>query len=839
MRPLLPTQTGRRIGTVALTALLLKLSCWGADEPAAGGPAVPFPTGARVTLTFGQYGLSFVRNSGQSDAATRFEVRGQGYWLSLEQSQVVLAVASPTGLAVSQPAVWGVSDPFSWLSAITQHQTAIPSHVPTFGTFNNLAPEFREIRMKLIGAKPDAGITGEDELPGKFHYFIGHDPAQWRTNVASFAKVRYHDIYPGIDLVFYGNEGQLEYDFVLAPGADPKQIQFAIEGADGVEVEVDGNLRLAAAGQELRWRKPTIYQESDGVRVLVAGGYVLRSVVTGSYDATVHEVAFHVAPYDHNLALVIDPVLVYGTFVGGADGTSHCSTITVDGSGNAYVAGSTSAASFPTTNALIPIKPGSGSVGFITKLDAKGQIVYSTYIGPAAGVSRLAVDSADYAHLVGSTSSGAFPMVNAVQPIYGGGQSDGFVMKLTPQGSALIYSSFLGGSGNDEASGVAVDAEGSTYLTGNTTSRNFPLKNAIQTQYRGGDTDGFIAKFSPAGTNLVFSTYFGGTGFDYPGVVALDAQGSAYIPVFSSSDDLPTKAAYQSTVAGNTDGYWLALSSTGALLSASYFGGTRYDVINAVAVGSDGDLYLTGVASSYDFPIANAIQPWINAADSPFGDGANTFVARYNSRSNALVFSTFLGGSVRDISYTLALDAADNIYIGGGTLSPDFPVTADAFQMSNNGGDTSLGVGWEGVVSVLSADGSALLYSSFLGGNKSEVVSALAVDRERNVFAAGGTPSAAFPIALPVLPYPGTNSAFVVKFSPIVPGPPLLQINRAANVLHLSWPVEATNYMLEATISLPAVSWSTVTNTPTVTATNRSVQLPLTGPAQFFRLHQP
>ncbi|MGB2898763.1 MAG: SBBP repeat-containing protein, partial [Candidatus Acidiferrum sp.] len=358
------------------------------------------------------------------------------------------------------------------------------------------------LRMKLVGANVATVVEGLEPLPGKSNYFIGNDPAKWRTDIPTYAKVRYKAIYPGADLVYYGNQQQLEYDFVLAPGADPRIIRLAIAGSEKLEAGTDGGLVLRTTGGEVRLHKPIVYQQVSGTRKEVTGRYVLRGK---------REIGFEVAAYDANRPLIIDPVLSYSTYLGGSAG-DFGNAIAVDASGNAYITGFTNSANFPTKNAF-QAALGAANDAFVAKLDPTGSaLVYSTFLGGTMNDfgNGIAVDASGNAYVTGSTNSVNFPTKNPFQAAFGGGGSDVFVAKLDTTGS-LIYSTFLGGSGDESGNGIAVDASGNTYFTGFTNSANFKTKspnNPFQAAL-GGASDAFVAKLDTTGS-LIYSTFLGG-----------------------------------------------------------------------------------------------------------------------------------------------------------------------------------------------------------------------------------------------------------------------------------------------------------------------------------------
>ena len=662
-----------------------------------------------IAPTYGQIPLHFEANQGQTDSEVKFLSRGKGYTLFLTPTEAVLSLRK--SMKVDKeiiPSADEVGDPGTRTSTV---------------------------RMKLIGADRDPKITGLEELPGRANYFIGSDPTKWRTDVPLYAKVKYKGVYPGIDLVYYGNQRQLEYDFVVAPGADPDVIRLEFEGSDHIRIDVSGDLVLKTAAEEIRMRKPLVYQSVDDVRQEIAGEYVLLGQM---------EVGFQVGLYDAAQPLVIDPVLGYSTYHGGS-GSDEGSGIAVDGSGNAYLTGQSNSTNFPTANALQTTFSGGSWDVFVTKLSADGaSLVYSTYLGGSGEDegSGIAVDGSGNAYVTGGTKSTDFPTANALQPTFGGDR-DVVVMKLSADGASLVYSTYLGGSGEDEGARIAVDESGSAYLTGVTDSMNFPTANALQPTFGGGlggGFDAFVTKLSADGTSLVYSTYLGGLSVDAGLGIAVDELGSAYLIGFTDSTDFPTANALQPSHDPGTDAFATKLSADGAsLVYSTYLGGLSVDGGLGIAVDELGSAYLIGITDSTDFPTANALQP-------TFGGNWDAFVTKLSADGTSLVYSTYLGGSssegdpaVNEFLMGIAVDESGNAYLSGWTQSSDFP-TANALQPTFGGGRDAF-------VTKLSADGTALDYSTYLGGSGNSEGSGIAVDGSGNAYLSGWTDATDFPTA--------------------------------------------------------------------------------------------
>jgi hypothetical protein len=687
--------------------------------------------------------LHFEANVGQTRDGTDFLARGHGYSLFLTASESVLVLGEPD---VPAPPQQGLD------------------HRPS--TSSSEAPAV--VRMKLLGANARPVSRGRDPLPGKSNYFIGKDPKKWRTNVPTYGRVEYEGVYPGVSLAYYGNQRQLEYDFVVGAGADPSRIRIGIEGADAVRVDEKGNLALGVAQREIVERAPVVYQEIEGERKTVGGRFVLHGP---------REVGFEVDTYDREHALVLDPLLAYSSPLGGSidDGAG---AVAVDAAGNVYVAGS-AALDFPIVGGLPPPDHRGGYEAFIVKLNPAGTaILYSTFLGGSStdAAEGIAVDDAGNAYVTGSTNSVGqqddFPTVGAVQPIFGGGHpydgfafpSDAFVAKLSPSGSALVYSTYLGGSGNDAGYGIAVDASGNAYVTGDTRSTNFPTANAVQPLLGGGScfpsvcADAFVAKLNAAGSALVYSTYLGGNAPDSGRGIAVDASENAYVAGGTGSANFPVANALQPARLGSGDGFIAKLDAAGAFVYSTYLGGTGGDSALGVAVDPSGNVTVVGGTGSPDFPTANAFQATLRGP-------SDAFVARLNAAGSGLVYSSYLGGSGVDAPGRIAVDAQGNAYVVGSTYSTDFPVL-NPIQAAN--GDGVYGRP-DAFVAKIDATGD-LTFSTYFGGPTDDFGYGLAADGAENVYFVGR--GYLTPILNPVRPYGGQYDGYVAKIAVGHPPPP-------------------------------------------------------------------
>jgi uncharacterized protein (TIGR03437 family) len=682
-------------------------------------------TRARISATYGKLPLSFELNRGQVRDKALFVTRGDGYQLYLTATGATLQ---------TQNAEWGKGNKKS-------SRAKRPTNSAT-------------VRMKLVGADPAATALGRDELPGKSNYFIGNDPTKWRANIPNYAKVEYQRVWPGVNLIYYGNQRQLEYDFVVAPGADPRAIKLSFGGAEKVKVNAKGDLMLRTRGGEVTLRKPLVYQNVEGRKQEIAAAYALEGK---------QYVSFSVGAYDSNNPLIIDPVLNFSTFLGGGNAETG-KGIAVDCLGNVYVTGSTTSTNFPTTPNVFQTTIKGGTATFVTKLKPDGSaLIYSTFFGGSSNdvTNSIAVDASGNAYLTGTTFSSDFPLVNPFQstfkPNTGG---DAFVTKLNQSGSALVYSTYLGGGGADLGLSIAVDAAGSAYVTGSTASNDFPTKNPIQPNRGPGPSffsDAFLTKLTPAGSALVYSTYLGGNSADVGAGVAVDSAGNAYVAGVTFSPDFPTASPLQSTQRGFRNAFVTKVNPVGSAFVYSTFlggsvdkvGGAASDAASSIAVDSQGNAYVTGITTASDFPTANPLQA------TNKGNGANAFVTKINPTGSALAYSTYLGGSA-DTSegVSIAVDSQANAYVLGREDGPNFPL------VNPIPGGGSPGV----ALAKLNPAGSALVYSTYLGAATSNFPGAVTVDPGGGAYVVGTTSSANFPTQNPLQPnYAGNADAFVAK----------------------------------------------------------------------------
>ena len=755
-------------------------------------PALRAEDSARVRASMGTLPLAFEANQGQTDPQVKYMARGNGYTVFLTANDTVFALHSS-----SQAAATRVTRNHG-LGGTTQ-----PAAAPAAEKDRTAA-----IHMHLIGGNPQSQIIADSKLPGRSNYFIGNDRSQWHADVAQYARISYRDAYPGVTMAFYGVQKQLEFDFIVAPGAIPAAIRLGVTGAKRIATDHSGNLILASSAGDVLLHKPVAYQQKGGAREPVDARFVLQAK---------NQVSFELGNYDRSRELVIDPSVTYATYLGGAaedDGYG----IAVDGGGNAYVTGQTESNPFPGTT--------SGYKGgfdvFVTKISADGKtLMYSAYVGGSGNDSgnAIALDASGDAFVAGGTTSSTdFPTTpGAKQTTFGGGSLDAFVFELTSSGGSLTltYCTYLGGNGDDVANGIALATDGSrdAFVVGSTRSSNFPITSpAVQSNFIG-TADGFLTKLNSSGSAWLYSTYLGGSTGDFASAVAVDSSNNAYVTGATESPTFPvTTGAFQTTcgTAANcnnslSDAFVSVFKADGSGFAYSTFlGGSGADQGRGIAVDSSGDAYVTGITQSSDFHVQNASQ-------STYGGGVqDAFVTALNPSGSALLYSTYLGGNQADGAAGIAIDGSKNVYITGQTGSANFPL-ANATQPTPGGANDAF-------VTELSSTGS-LVFSTYLGGSSNEdsttsgsndsPVGAIAVDGAgANIYVTGNTQSPAGPGSFPTTSGAfqtafagGTFDAFVAKYS---------TSGTNANFT-------VTNGALSPTSGSPGVS---ATATITVTSTN-------------------
>ncbi len=668
------------------------------------------------------------------------------------------------------------------------------------------------VKLRFLGANPRPRMEAEERRSGVSNYFIGRDADNWRTGIPQFGKVRYRDIYPGIDAVFYGNTSEIEYDFVVSPGANPAKIRLAFDGADSIAADAAGDLLVRIGGREMRSRKPRIYQKVGAGEKAVNGRYA----VLGKRSA-----GFVIDRYDSARPLVVDPVLSYATFLGG-ELNDAANAIAMDAQGNLYVAGNTNSALFPEKASVKPGLTNATGVAFIAKINpaASGgdSLIYSSYIGGNISDQALgvAVDASNNVYIAGQTFSTDFPLKNAFQtsfntatncPDAAGNKNaikctHSFVTKIAASGQALVYSSYLGGSESDAANAIAVDAAGNAYITGQTTSTDFPTAGTPYLSTLKGTANAFLSKVNASGSSLAYSTYFGGTSSENAVSVAVSPSGMAYIVGSTRSNNLPTSSgAFQSATSGGPGDSYLAVfnpsqGGSGSLTYATYLGGKDgTTVANGVTVDGAGVVYITGATNADDFPVSSGAfsskyAGSLSVGGTPgVGDAFITKLNTSSSGSGQLVYSTFFGGALDDQGFGIAVDASGRITVAGVTNSLAFPVTGDAFQRYD-AGPSPTNQGFVARFDPSKSGQASLLYSTYLGGNQDDELFSVAIDPTGNKVAVAGTVQSFNP---PITPsafqksFGGAGStsgdAYVAEFDFTKQGPGLSSVVNAASLM--------------------------------------------------------
>ena len=694
------------------------------EKPIISAPAEQ-RAGFSANKTYGQLPLGFEINEGQTDARVKFLSRGAGYNLFLTSSETILSLQSSRRRVA---AVGGEG----------KRTDSVPDNV---------------LRMKLVEGNPNPKIEGSDELPGKSNYFIGNNPKNWRVNVPNFGRVSYREVYPGVDVVYYGRQRQLENDFVVGPGFDPKMIKLSFDGANKIGIDATGNLVLETASGQLELQKPVAYQEVDGSRQEIAVKYDLvaaalaprkqRSPVSNQF------VGFEVGSYDHTAPLIIDPVLVFSSSVLDGAGNDTANSITVDAAGNAYVTGDTASANFPTVNPIQASLNGTQDA-FVSKFNAAGSaLIYSTYLGGSAGFENgwdIAVDAGGNAYVAGRTTSTDFPVTvaTAFQPTKSTNNTvdAGFVTRLSTTGG-LFYSTYLTGPQGSSAFGMATDGAGNAYVTGRT-GTGFPV-TASAFESTAFNT-GFLTKLNTnasGAASLVYSTFLGPTGFAEGHAIAVDASGNAYITGRTSSTSFTSAGAFQTSFGGGSSDAFVEkfntnLSGAASRIYSTYLGGGGQDFggnptpagSKAIAIDTAGNAYITGQTTSTNFPTANAFQP---------ANGGNTdgFLTKLNAAGSALIYSTYLGGngSNSDEGRSVAVNVVGNAYVTGLTNSANFPTASPLATADGTTGGAFL--------AKFTPLGNPLVYSTRFGQAADQGLG-VAVDGAGNAFVVTDRASATF-----------------------------------------------------------------------------------------------
>jgi hypothetical protein len=699
-------------------------------------PAVPNQSRAMRIADYGKIPLYFIPNQGQADGQALFYAKTSCYtlWMTREGLVFDATIAERKWDELDWKKRMMTEDPEALLCERLEQENKVDFK--------------RDVsRVVFLGANKHPRLTALDPAENHVNYFIGNDPTKWKADIPSSRAVLYEDLYPEIDLKVYGVENQVEYDWIVKPGAGVEDIRFEYQDVKAARIDANGDLVVETAFGQIKHQKPISYQWTDGREVDVSSTF--KDTGTNAYG-------FEVGSYDRTRDLFIDPILVYSTYLGGS-GDDFATDIAVDKAGAAYVVGYTTSTNFPVAGAYQNTNKGSSDV-FVAKFSPSGKtLVYSTFLGGGDSDEGygIALDASGAAYITGMTSSSDFPILNAYQETIQA-RPDAFVTKLNPAGASLAYSSYLGGWLDDRGLDIAVDGAGAAYVTGWTgdnlfyqsVDNNFPMKNPYQGKF-GRGRDAFVSKFTPAGNDLIYSTFLGGSLTDEGRSIAVDARGCAYLTGYTNSSDFPLRNPCQSKIKGSVEAYVAKFSAGGnTLVYSTYLGGSWWDWSYEIRVDGSGAAYLTGETYSQDFPVKNAYQKRLAGL-------LDVFITRLNPAGSAVTFSTFLGGSNYEEAGSLAIDGNGNCYVAGETYSADFPLQ-NPLQKRAGGGDVFL--------AKVASTGAPLAFSTYLGGGARDRSTGLAADLKGAVYVAGETYSSDFPAQTA---YQKTNrggwDAFVAK----------------------------------------------------------------------------
>jgi Beta-propeller repeat len=708
-----------------------------------------------VTRALERMPLSFIENRGQLDSRVAYYVQGRDTILYFAADGMTLVQTEQRHAEKSSK---GRLEKASFGRGVPQAPDPASRWV---------------VKLDFLGANPNPKITAGDRLPAVVSYFKG-PKENWKTGLSTYGSIVYSDLWPGIDLVYSGASNRLKYTFLVKPGADPARVRLAYRGVERVKVNDAGQLEIETPSGVLQDDKPFAYQEVDGHSVGINVAYSLDRASPGGP----HRYGFALGSYDRGKPLVLDPaVFVYAGYIGGS-GSDSGGGIAVDSSGNAYVTGSTSSSetTFPVTVGPDLTFNGAGVNNggdvFVAKVNAAGTaLVYCGYIGGSGDDygGFIAVDSSGNAYVAGRTNSteATFPVTVGPDLTFNGGLLDVFVAKVNAAGTALVYCGYIGGSGQDNVGGIAVDGSGNAYVTGSTSSTEttFPVIVGPDLTFNGGSFDVFVAKVNSAGTALAYCGYIGGSGFDFGGGIAVDSSGNAYVTgeTTSSEATFPVTVGPDLTYNGGFfnggDAFVAKVNAAGtALVYCGYIGGDGNEAGSGIAVDSSGNAYVTGSTTSDETTFPVAVGPDLTYN----GGGDDAFVAKVNAAGTALVYCGYIGGSNTDVGNSIAVDSSGNAYVTGSTGSDEttFPVAVGPRL-------TFIGGTFDAFVAKVNASGTALIYCGYIGGSGDDSGWGIAVDNSGNAYVSGSTSATetTFPVTVgPHLTYNGGFSdAFVAK----------------------------------------------------------------------------
>ena len=687
----------------------------------------------RVKAKYAALPLAFEKNEGQADPQFQYVARGKNYKLGLKSNQAIMTLPGKKRESEVRDMMMNKRRGAAGVRAMMKKRGLTAHHA---------APSTAQVEMNLVGGNPHARLIAEDSQRGKVNYFLGKDPSKWISNVPLYGRVNYKEVYPGVDLAFHGAGQQLEFDYLVSPGADPSHIALSFHGADSLHTDNSGNLVLATSAGPLQLNKPVAFQAKNGVRELVDAKFVVTAK---------NQVTFELGSYDHNRELVIDPTLFYSTYFGG-DGADYASGIAVDGSGNAYVAGATDSTSLPGNSTFV-----GGFDSFVTKLDVNGVLKFTTIFGGTSDEfpGGIAIDGTGI-YIAGTTDSADFPAIGGAQTVFEGGivggNNDAFAVKLPLDGSTITWGTYIAGTGSDSGLGIAVDSAQNVYVVGETFSTNItgaaltslPNAGSLNLGANTANDDGYIVKLNSTGSAYALAAYLGGSGGDLATGVALDGSGNIYVSGETISPDLPTTVGAVQTTCG-TDTNCNATTSTSfddAFVVAintnlssykyfTYYGGSNVDDAFGITADSAGNSFVTGTTASTDL-----LSPGTSFQSSLLGT-QNAFLLELNSTGSAVTYNTYLGGDGTDIGLGVTLDSLGNVYLTGQTTSSSvsFPLVNPTQAVGDGSSDA--------FVSVLSIGQGQLLFSTFLGGggDEDQFQGSIGVDTNQNIYVSGDTDS--------------------------------------------------------------------------------------------------
>jgi len=699
-----------KIAVFAAVTLVMAYSVSFSGQPYLSNSLTIQPNTAQIATTFlplaGPHTVMFTENIGQWSESVRYRADGAGV------------------------TVWFTDDGvYSAFYRQSPPRRLLPGRDTTAGDeadpVNNQI-DYLMVKTSFVGAEPSLSVGPQGEVVSRANYFIGDDPSKWSVDIPSYGAIEIEEVYPGISLRYYGNRQSMEYDFLIAPGADPSLIQLRYDGIQSLSIDAGGDLIVSTDWGDIVEKQPVVSQKVGNIVNNIPAAFELRS--DNSFGFRLE------GTYYASLPLVIDPVLSFCTFQGGGSGDAGYGTA-LDTAGNIYVTGATASTDFPDTNAYQGTIAGGTWDAFVAKYSADYQtLLYSSYLGGTGSdyAYGIAIDDLGSPYLVGRTNSLDFPTVSPIMPADSG--TDAFVVKLSADGSSMTYGTYLAGSDADYGWDIALDGSNNAYVTGYTLSTNFPTALPIQGSSAGG-FDAFVSKINSTGTALSYSTYLGGSSTDIGQAITVDGSNRAYVTGYTLSTDFPKVNQFQNelTLTGHSDAFVSKINSLGtALIYSTYLGGTKAEYASDIAVGGDGSMYVTGQTYSTNFPTEAHYQGTLKGV-------SDLFVTKFNSAGSIQVYSTYLGGAAFEYGGYIGVDTSDRAFVALYTTSANFP-NGDAFQSELSGGT-------DVAVVRFNAAGSDLDYGTYLGGTDDDECYSLAVDAEEGfAYIVGQTVSVDFPV---------------------------------------------------------------------------------------------